>query len=140
MTDPNARAHAIGDKNAVSAEVEPVLMVLQNEQFYAQFLEQTLKSLGFLVGGTFWKIRDALGWLEVCTPDVALIDIEVQDGDCREIADVLFQRSVPFVVYSTMTFNSRRGDLVLRRGVFLAKPSGAERILGAVQEALRRRQ
>jgi DNA-binding response OmpR family regulator len=116
-----------------------MVIVLQNEQFYADFVGQTLKSLGFSVGGTFSKVREVLDWLGTFTPDVAIIDVEVLDGDCEQVADLLYARAVPYVVYSTMVSRSHHTDPILRRGVFLAKPSAPPRILTAVQEALNKR-
>lgn len=117
-----------------------VVMVLQNERFYADFVEQMLAALGFAVAGAFCRCKDSEEWLETQNPDVAVIDAEVQDGRCREIARMLHARGVPFVVYSTMPIIDRPSDRTLERGIFLKKPSSRKKMLAAVQAALARRE
>ena len=117
----------------------PVVMVLQNERFYADFLEEMLAALGFSVGGTFCRCSDTEEWLKSESPDVAVIDAEVQDGRCRDIAGALRARGVPFVVYSTMPIIEPVSDRMLGHGIFLKKPSSRTKMLAAVRAAVARR-
>jgi len=114
-------------------------MVLQNERFYADFIEEMLATAGFSVGGTFWRCSDTAEWLKSESPDVAVIDAEVQDGRCHDVAAVLHARGVPFVVYSTMSIVEPVSVCVLAHGIFLRKPSSREKMLSAVRAVLARR-
>lgn len=116
-----------------------VVMVLQNERFYADFLDEMLTALGFFVGGTFCRCSDTQEWLESESPDVAVIDAEVQDGRCSEIAAMLCARGVPFVVYSTMPIIELGSEGALSHGTFLKKPSSQKKVLAAVRAAVARR-
>ena len=114
----------------------PVVMVLQNERFYADFLEEMLVTLGFSVGGAFCSCQEAEEWLKSEIPDVAVIDAEVQDGRCRDIAGTLRAHGVPFVVYSTMPMIGPVRDPILKHGIFLKKPSRQKKVLAAVRAAV----
>jgi DNA-binding response OmpR family regulator len=117
----------------------PVVMVLQNERFYADFLEEMLVALGFSVGGAFCSCQEAEEWLKSEIPDVAVIDAEVQDGRCRDIAGALRALGVPFVVYSNMPIVEPASGRILGHGTFLKKPSSQKKLLAAVRAAVAQR-
>lgn len=114
----------------------PIVLILQNERLYADYMEQMFVELGFSVGGAFCRAEDAKSWLVDHEPDVALIDAEVQDGDCIEIARSLNTRGVPFVVYSTVSPVGKAADPLLTAGSFLKKPTNHTKILAAIKVAL----
>lgn len=113
----------------------PIVLILQNERFYADYMEQIFVELGFTVGGAFCSSRHAQEWLVDHEPDVALIDAEVQDGDCIKLVEGLNARKVPFVVYSTVALKGRPVDPMFKRGTFLKKPARPEKVLEAVERA-----
>ena len=114
----------------------PIVLILQNERLYADYMEQVFAELGFFVGGAFCTAEDAKSWLVDHDPDVALIDAEVQDGDCIEIARSLKARGVPFVVYSTVSPVGKTVDPLLMAGPFLKKPTNHTNIRDAIKAAL----
>ena len=118
----------------------PVVLILQNERFNADFVEQILKTLGFTVGGAFSRSSDAVEWLGDQNPDVAILDAELQDGECAAVARVLNARGIPFVVYSTVSLSDRTVDPALGKGVFLKKPSSRAKILAAIRQGLAMRE
>jgi two-component system KDP operon response regulator KdpE len=116
--------------------VTPIVLILQNERLYADYMEQMFIELGYSVGGAFCTAGDAKRWLVDHEPDIALIDAEVQDGDCIEPARRLKARVVPFVVYSTVTPIGKAADPLLTAGSFVKKPAQRDRIVGAITAAL----
>jgi len=114
----------------------PIILILQNERLYADYLEQMFVELGFTVGGAFCTAGDAKRWLVDHQPDVAVIDAEVQDGDCIELARRLNARRVPFVVYSTVTPLGKPAHPLLTAGAFLKKPANQGALLDSVKDAL----
>lgn len=114
----------------------PIILILQNERLYADYLEQMFIELGFTVGGAFCTAGDAKRWLVDHEPDVAVIDAEVQDGDCIERARRLKARHVPFVVYSTVTPVGKPAHPLLNTGAFLKKPANQAALLASVKGAL----
>lgn len=116
--------------------VTPTILILQNEQLYADYLEQMFIELGFTIGGAFCTAGDAKRWLVDHEPDVAVIDAEVQDGDCIELARRLNARGVPFVVYSTVTPVGKPVHPMLTTGAFLKKPANQAALLASIKGAL----
>lgn len=114
----------------------PIILILQNEQFCTDYLEQMVVELGFAVGGAFCAAGDAKRWLVDHEPDVAVIDAEVQDGNCIELTRRLNARGVPFVVYSTVTPVGKPAHPLLTTGAFLKKPAHQGALLTAVKGAL----
>jgi DNA-binding response OmpR family regulator len=78
----------------------PLVLVLEDEALIALDLQDELQASGCRVGGPFSTCADALAWLQLETPDVAILDTVVKDGPCRDIALALDGREVPFLIYS----------------------------------------
>ena len=72
----------------------PIVVLLQNDRLYADCMEQMFIELGYCL---FCMARDAKSWPVDHDPDVALIDAEVDAGDCIKLACRLKARSGPFV-------------------------------------------
>ena len=76
------------------------MLVLEDEPFIALNLEGMLKEFG-ATSVVFVDTRaDALLWLEVNVPDIAIVDPMVNDGVCTDVVDMLAAARVPFVIYS----------------------------------------
>ena len=127
------RAHAA---HTLGPALTSTILILQNERLYADYVEQMFIELGFTVGGAFCTAGDAKRWLVDHEPDVAVIDAEVQDGDCIELARRLKARGVPFVVYSTVTPVGKSAHPLLSTGTFLKKPANRAALLASVKGVL----
>ena len=62
-------------------------LLAEDEAIIALMAEDALAESGFTVAGDN-------------TPDVALLDVELRDGPCTEVARVLSERGVPLVFFS----------------------------------------
>ena len=78
----------------------PLVLVLEDEALIGLNLRDELQDAGYRVEGPFNTCAAALEWLETATPDTAILDAALKDGPCREIAQELTRREVPFVIYS----------------------------------------
>ena len=76
-----------------------VLLLLEDEPLIALDIEQTLAEAGFDVT-TVSSCADALDWLEVCRPDVVIVDIIMRDGPCHEVVARLVEDGIAFIVHS----------------------------------------
>lgn len=109
------------------------VLVAENEALVSMLIEDELTDAGFVVVGPFDSCVDAAQWLKSNTPDVAILDHELRDGPCTEVAIELRRRGVPFVALT--------GSLpetlpeVLREAPKLLKPDGLDR-LPVILEAL----
>jgi DNA-binding NtrC family response regulator len=63
-------------------------------------LEDALTDAGYTVAGPFGSGAKALAWLNGNRPDVALLDAQLSDGLCIDLARALRVRAVPFVILS----------------------------------------
>jgi DNA-binding response OmpR family regulator len=78
----------------------PLVLILEDEALIALDLQDELRDAGYEVAGPFTTCAAALSWLEMATPDTAILDAVLKDGPCREIALEVSRREVPFVIYS----------------------------------------
>jgi len=78
----------------------PLVLVVEDEAIIALNIHDELQDAGYRVAGPFTTCLAALEWLEIATPDAAILDAVLKDGPCREIALALSCRKVPFLIYS----------------------------------------
>jgi DNA-binding response OmpR family regulator len=82
------------------ATSRPLVLVLEDEALIALNLQDELQDAGYAIAGPFITCAAALEWLGTHTPDAAVLDAALKDGPCREIAQELSRREVPFLIYS----------------------------------------
>ncbi|RUY98562.1 response regulator [Mesorhizobium sp. M7A.F.Ca.CA.001.12.2.1] len=78
----------------------------------------------------------ALEWLTVHTPDPAILDIQLRDNDCAEVAKALHKRQVPFVIHSDMLPDDYSHSSIFLNGKWVTKPSAPEDLIEAVTALL----
>jgi DNA-binding response OmpR family regulator len=76
------------------------VLLTEDSAILAFALTDELEIAGFVVAGPFARSRDAEAWLGAATPDCAVLDVRLLDGDCTELAKELIRRQVPVVVLS----------------------------------------
>jgi DNA-binding response OmpR family regulator len=99
----------------------------------AMMIEDELVDAGYDVAGPFATCGSALSWLSTNSPDLAIIDIQLQDGSCRDIAVELRRRGIPFVVYSGAT-NTHMTEL--SAVPWVVKPALGKTLLDALTQAI----
>ena len=101
----------------------PSVVILEDEALIALDVEEALRDAGFNVLAVMSSCADALEWLEANSPDVAVLDIDLRDGNCVAIAGILFDRNIPFVVHSGSNSDSGYHDPIFLKGRWVSKPS-----------------
>ena len=76
------------------------VMVVEDQYLVSSDLADALEDLGFSVVGPFATNAEALDWLRSEIPDSAILDIQLKDGDCSEVARELRRRGVPMVFFT----------------------------------------
>ena len=101
-------------------------------------IEDELARAGFEVIGPFATCAAASRWLASDTPDIAVLDHELRDGPCTDVASELCRRGVPFVVLT----GSNPADLpdLIRNAPRIHKPDSLERLPDVAAALLRGRQ
>jgi DNA-binding response OmpR family regulator len=99
----------------------------------AMMIEDELMDVGYGVAGPFATCSSALSWLSTNTPDLAVLDTQLRDGSCRDLAVELRRRGIPFVVYSG-AIDTRMTELA--GAPWVAKPALGKTLLDALTQAI----
>jgi DNA-binding response OmpR family regulator len=106
----------------------PLVLLVEDEALIALALADDVETAGYEVAGPFNRASDTLAWLAQHTPDVAIIDIHLRDGSSADLAGVLRQRGVPFIVFSGDKRDGRSPE-AFEGGRWLSKPVGTRQLL-----------
>ena len=76
------------------------IMIVEDEAVIGLVLADALKDEGHRIIGPFASQHEALESLDYARPDVAILDLTLQDGLCSGLTRELRARHLPFLVYS----------------------------------------
>jgi DNA-binding response OmpR family regulator len=112
-----------------------VVLVLEDEALIAISLQDDLCDAGYRIAGPFTTCAAALAWLDHARPDAAILDTELADGTCRDVARVLARRAVPFVIYSG---HRQDRDLLAEfdTAVWIEKPVPSSDLIAACRQLI----
>lgn len=97
-----------------------VALLMEDEPLIALDVEATLAAAGFDVT-TVPSCADALEWLDVCRPDIVIVDIILEDGPCHSVVARLVEDGIPFLVHSG-DHPSMHVGTPFASGTWLSKP------------------
>jgi DNA-binding response OmpR family regulator len=109
------------------------ILILEDEPLIAMDHDVHAGRAGFQNVTMLSSCVAAIDWLRSNTPSVALLDVRLRDGACSEVASLLTQRGIPFVVCSGSTRDDV--DPAFRRGIWLPKPCRPEELISALTRA-----
>jgi DNA-binding response OmpR family regulator len=78
----------------------PCVLVVEQNAIIGLSLVEDLEDEGYRVVGPF-ACAGALRWLQTSTPELVILDADLQSGSCVELARLLRERGVPFLVFSS---------------------------------------
>lgn len=109
----------------------PEVLVAEDELLIAMDIMDELSAAGFGTMGPFATRTQALDYCRTHTPDCAVLDVRLQDGDCFPLADYLAEHHVPIVFHSG---HANQGALTERynNAEVLPKPSPTSQIATVV--------
>lgn len=113
------------------------VLVVENEALIALDLEGMLLSAGAREVHHAMSCYHALEWLEHENPDLAILDLFVNDGSSAPVAERLRQTGTPFLVYSGHTHDSAPGAADFGDAVWLSKPCTRSELMLAITRSLR---
>lgn len=110
------------------------VLIVEDEPLIAWMLEDVVSSLGLEAVGPFPSIKEASSLLNEVTPEVALLDVNLIDGEIYPVADQLKGRNVPLIFH---TANVRSDELAARYAgaQVIMKPSDPQRLQQAIAAA-----
>ncbi len=114
----------------------PTIILLEDEALISIDVETTLADIKAGSVISIASCAEALEWLVDHTPDMAILDISLRDGECMEVADILVERDIPFVVHSARRKVSHDNHRIFLKGVWIPKPSIPDALAQAVKASL----
>ena len=113
------------------------VLIAEDELLIALDIVEELNEAGFDTVGPFASAGQAIEHCLTKTPDCAVLDVRLQDGDCFRLADMLTERQVPIVFHSSHA--SRRGLKMRYRGAEVCPKPAASAAISRLVESLCRR-
>jgi len=110
------------------------VLVAEDELLIAMDVMDELEAAGFVTVGPFARTAEALDYCRAHTPDCAVLDVRLADGDCYPLADLLAAREIPVVFHS----GHAARDALTRRYPQMRvcpKPARSSQIAAVVAEA-----
>jgi DNA-binding response OmpR family regulator len=99
----------------------PIVLLLEDEGLIALDVEYSLEAAGFRVT-TLASLQAAEEWLRQNEPQLAIIDVLLQDGLSHQVAEMLIDKRVPFLVHSGDLAHVHQGT-PLTSGEWISKPA-----------------
>jgi CheY-like chemotaxis protein len=107
------------------------VLIVEDELIVAMALQEHLEDCGCRVIGPAPHISKALSLLELETPDMAVLDLNLDGEPSTCVAEVLAARSIPFVVVTG--YGDRvLDDQVLQQAPRIGKPFRTEDLVNAL--------
>lgn len=121
-----------------STEPEPgslAVLVVEDMSVIALDLQMRLEDAGYRVLGPVGRVDRALSMLERETPDVAVLDLNLQGEPATAVAKRLKALGVPFIVASGDA-SIVGGDAAFAGAQGIAKPIQTDELLAALGQAV----
>ncbi|RVH29272.1 response regulator [Sinorhizobium meliloti] len=113
------------------------VLIVEDEFLIAIDLKLLLERRGWWVLGPAATVEEALGLLDDELPAVALLDVTLRDGSVTQLAEVLCERNVPFVVASAYRRPELIGGEILAGAPNVGKPTEERRLLTMLEQVIR---
>ena len=113
----------------------PRILVAEDEYIIAMDLCQTVSEAGFAVEGPHADAASAMIALKQNTPDLAILDVNLHDGEVFPLAEQLIEQDVP-VIFHSGHFARQEMKARFPEAYACAKPCPPSDIIDTVQEAL----
>ena len=111
------------------------ILIAEDEAILAYDLAETVEEAGFCVEGPHPGISDAMLAFQKEKPDLAILDVELTDGNVFSFARTLKAEDVP-VIFHTGSLTQREIVDRFPDAIVCMKPCPPTSMLGAVDEAL----
>ena len=105
-----------------ASDIRRVCLVAEDQALIGMLIQDELEEAGFAVAGPFGSCAEALRALQHETPAFALIDYMLSDGPCRDLAQELRRRAIPFAVLSGYDQSAPEGQAEWQGVPWLIKP------------------
>ena len=114
---------------------QPTILVAEDEAIVGWDLRDTVEEAGYAVDGPFVDVSSAMLSYQKRKPDLAILDIQLGDGNAFPLAEKLMAENIPVIFHS----GNYRPEEVHERfpgSTSLAKPCPPAEIIQSVHDAL----
>ncbi len=111
------------------------VLVAEDEYIVAYDLCDTVEEAGFAVEGPYADISSAMLAVQKCRPDVAILDVELDDGYSFQLAEHLMAEDVP-VIFHSGQFTPSEVAKRFPKAIACSKPCPPDKLLSKVQQVL----
>lgn len=112
------------------------VLIVEDEALIALDLEEVVRDCGYDPDGPYGSVAESLRALDHNTPDCAVLDVRILDGEVFPVADRLQQRQVSIIFYSG---HANQSDLRRRypTAQICMKPASHTDLMEAITSAVR---
>ena len=129
------RKHDVPESCGESALQGARVLVAEDEALVAMTLLDLVEDAGAEPLGPFARVSDCRSALDNATPDVAILDVRLRDGESFSIAERLVERGVPVIFHSGhMAEKEWYGPVDQVR--FCSKPCAPEKLTEILEDVL----
>jgi DNA-binding response OmpR family regulator len=118
----------------LDAERKRVLLV-EDQALVSMLVEAELIDAGYTIVGPFSTCAAAMAWLDHDTPDLAVLDLQLRDGPCTELALELQARNVGFAIFSGAM--KAHAAAIFQDAPWIEKPSRLDQLKTILASLLR---
>jgi DNA-binding NtrC family response regulator len=111
------------------------VLLLDDQPLIAMDTEAILRQAGFAQIVHFASVAPALAWLAASEPDLAVIEVTLQNEPSIALAQQLISRNVPFLIYSGAN-RALLADRIFHEAEWVSKPSEIEMLDPAISRVL----
>lgn len=113
----------------------PRILLCEDEFLIALDLEEDIREAGAEVFASARSQKQALKLIEQGSPDAALLDLELSDGACIQLAHTLSERQIPFAIISACA-RPLRPPAPLAEAPWFLKPVAFEDMVDTLSDIL----
>lgn len=114
---------------------QPIILVAEDEPIVAHDLCDTVEEAGFTVAGPFDDASSAMQSFRENKPDLAILDVNLQDGTAFSLAEQMMAQDVP-VIFHSGAVSADEMHAMFPNAATLAKPCPPNVMIETVQQAL----
>lgn len=114
---------------------QPRVLVAEDEMIVAFDLCDTVEEAGYVVEGPHPDVSSAMLAVQKHKPDLAILDVRLDDGDSFTLAEHLIRDDVP-VIFHSGNFTRREMEKRFPQALACEKPCPPASMLATVKQAL----
>jgi DNA-binding response OmpR family regulator len=114
---------------------KPVVLVAEDEKVLVHDLCETVREAGYEVEGPYRKVSCAMLAYQKRKPDLAILGVQLTDGNAFPLAEQMMAENVPVIIHS-QSYTPDEVQARCPKATALSRPCPPSAIIGGVKSAL----